>query len=67
MARDARESLVALIAVLLVFGMLFLLPTLLEDVRIPRWVQAVGLGLNLAIVIGVVIRHRRCKPARKPE
>jgi ribosomal protein L13E len=30
-------------------------------------VQAAGLGLNLAIVIGVVIRHRRRKPARKPE
>ena len=67
MTRDARDSLVALIAVLFVFGILFLLPALLGEVRIPRWVQPVGFGLNLAMVIGVVIWRRRRRPAEKPE
>jgi hypothetical protein len=67
MTRDARDSLVALIAAMFVFGMLFLLPVLLGDVRIPRWVPPVGFGLTLAMVIGVLIRRRRRRPAKMPE
>ncbi|HEV7658715.1 MAG TPA: hypothetical protein VGO55_02605 [Allosphingosinicella sp.] len=57
----------ALIAAMFVFGMLFLLPVLLGDVRIPRWMPPVGFGLALATAIGVVIRRRRRRRAEMPE
>ncbi|HYI47897.1 MAG TPA: hypothetical protein VEX35_05470 [Allosphingosinicella sp.] len=66
MTRQARESFTALIAVLFIFGVLWLLPLLLKDVVIPRWALLLGLGLQIAIVIGAVIR-RRDKPAESPE
>jgi hypothetical protein len=61
MTRDAKESLAALVAVSLVVAVVFLLPLILEGVRIPRWVPAAGFGLNLVILAGHMIRRRRSR------
>jgi hypothetical protein len=59
MTRDTKESLTALVAVSLVFAVVILLPVILEDVRLPRWLPAAGLALNAAILVGHSIRRRR--------
>ena len=65
--RDAKESLAALIAVLSLFGVMWLIPLALRGVEIPRWVQPVVLGLQTAILVAAIIRRRRRKPVEKPE
>ena len=61
MTRDAKESLTALAAVLFIFGAMWLIPLVLNDVYIPRWVQPVGFGLQIALLIFVLMRRRRTR------
>ena len=67
MSKDAKESLVALVAVLLTFGAMWLITLALTGIDIPRWVQPVGLGLQAAMLVALIVRRRRHKPAEKPE
>jgi Zn-dependent protease len=53
------ESLTALVAVSLIVAVTFLLPWILDGVRIPRWLAPAGLALNAAILIASMIRRRR--------
>ena len=59
MTRDARESLTALVAVSLFVALIFLLPSMLDGVRVPRWLPVASLALSLAILAGHLIRRRR--------
>jgi hypothetical protein len=68
MTKDAKESLTALLAVTLLFGVLWLLPLLLKDVEIPGWVQPVGFGLNILMLVGLILWRRRARRvSEKPE
>ena len=67
MTRGAKESLTALVAVSSFVG-LFCLYLLLvpNDVEIPRWAIWVGLGINIALLSGALVR-RFHKPEGTPE
>ncbi|WP_395612651.1 hypothetical protein [Allosphingosinicella sp.] len=67
MTRDVRESLTALIAVLFLFAAMWLIPLALDGVEIPKWVQPVGFGLQVVILVALIVQRRRHKPVEKPE
>ena len=67
MTKDSKESLVALVAVLFLFGAMWLIPLALRGVDIPRWVLPVGFGIQVAILVALAIRRRLRKPVEKAE
>ena len=61
MTEDARNSLIALVSVLAIFGSLYLFMWLMpNDVRLPSWVGLLSLPLLLFIhVMRRLVRKRR--------
>ncbi len=60
MTRDAKESLVALAAVLYVFGAFWLM-------SIYPWVPPFVVGLSLSILLGFIVRWRNHRLKEEPE
>ncbi len=61
MTEDARNSLIALVSVLAIFGSLYLFMWLMpNDVRLPSWVGFLSLPLLLFIhLVRWLVRQRR--------
>ena len=62
MSKDARNSLIALASVSVIFGSFYLLMWLLpDDLRLPSWLNwaALAVILSVSIVRTLVAGHRR--------
>ena len=61
MTDDARQSLTALVAVCLFFGIGYFALQLLDRIEIPRWLPAIGFALNFAALAWALIARRRSR------